>query len=78
MLLCLSRRCLCDTVISCKGSLKHFNSIQFDYDKRHDAIYGISPSGHAAKQAMVIMVRGILGKWKQASHQHHIVLTNKI
>ena len=47
---------------------------QFDYDRRHDAIYGVSLSGHAAKQAMVIMVRGILGKWKQASHQQHIVL----
>ena len=47
---------------------------QFDYERKHDAIYGVSPSGHAAKQAMVIMVRGILGKWKQASHQQHIVL----
>ncbi|KAK0131128.1 Transposable element P transposase [Merluccius polli] len=34
---------------------------QFDYDRRNDAIYGVSPSGYAAKQAMVIMVRGILG-----------------
>lgn len=39
---------------------------QFDYDRRNDAIYGTS--GGAAKQAMVVMDRGILGKWKQASH----------
>lgn len=41
---------------------------QFDYDRRNDAIYGVSGSGAAAKQAMVVMARGILGKWKQASH----------
>ena len=41
---------------------------QFDYDRRNDAIYGASQSGDAAKQAMVVMARGILGKWKQASH----------
>lgn len=41
---------------------------QFDYDRRNDAIYGVSGSGAAAKQAMVVMTRGILGKWKQASY----------
>lgn len=37
----------------------------FDYDAKNDGIYGASPTGEAAKQAMVVMVRGILGKWKQ-------------
>lgn len=46
---------------------------QFDYNKRNDAIYGVSPLGHAAIQAMVIMVGGILGKWKQASQQHFLL-----
>lgn len=46
---------------------------QFDYNKRNDAIYGVSPLGHAAIQAMVIMVGGILGKWKQASQQNFLL-----
>lgn len=33
----------------------------FDYDAKNDGIYGASPTG----EAMVLMVRGILGKWKQ-------------
>lgn len=41
---------------------------QFDYNKKTDVIYGVSTSGNAAKQAMVLMTRGILGKWKQASY----------
>lgn len=41
---------------------------QFYYDRTNDAICGVSGSGAAAKQAMVVMARGILGKWKQASH----------
>lgn len=44
------------------------NKKQFDYDRRNDAICGVSGSEAAAKQAMVAMARGILGKWKQASH----------
>ncbi|KAK5861452.1 hypothetical protein PBY51_022848 [Eleginops maclovinus] len=38
---------------------------QFDYNRKTDTIYGVSANGNAAKQAMVLMTRGILGKWKQ-------------
>lgn len=49
---------------------------QFNYNKKqenrcnktNDAICGVSASGYAAKQAMVLMDRGLLVKWKQASY----------
>lgn len=46
----------------------------YEYDKRNDVIHGVSPLGLAAKRAMVVMARGLVGRWKQVSQHQHLLL----
>lgn len=43
-----------------------------DYSIRLDAIEGLSDSGKPARQAMVFMVRGICGRWKQVRMEKYL------